>query len=185
MRKQIDGPINQKALIAYSQGNPTYAKALKLTVKLFEKDKRPFTGLKYASHAMTVATVLLDVRADLKTMTVSALQDVLKKSSVTEESIAADYGDDVLALVKALQPGEDQDAHIAALVDADVIVHTVLAASLLDEVCSVPRKVVKTPEAQAIFARAAAYTPALTKANPEVLRRLSVVVKNITAQFFG
>lgn len=178
IQRNIDGPINQRALVAYTQSHKLFASALKLAVKLFEKDKRPFTGLKYVSHTMTVASLLIELKLEEKILVVAALQDVLRKpKSVQPEKLTTDFGSEVSGLVSALQIGTDIPAYASRLPDADPIVHTVLAASLLDEACSIPRKSIKTEEARAILRRVDTLAVCLTKAHPELLRRLLTIVR--------
>lgn len=177
IQRPSEGPINQRALIAYTQGHKSFASALKLAVKVFEKDKRQFTGVKYVSHAMTVASLLIEVKESEATLVVAALQDVLRKPAVTEEKLLVDFGSEVLALVKALQVGSSLSAYVVTLADADPVVHTVMAASLLDHICSIPRKSIKSAEAKEILVRADTLHTHLTKANPELLRRLTSVLR--------
>lgn len=178
IQRNIEGPINQRALVAYTQSHKTFASALKLSVKLFEKDKRPFTGLKYVSHTMTVASLLIDLKLEEKILVVAALQDVLRKpKSVNSEKLTTDFGSEVSNLVSALQVGSDIDSYVKTLPDADPIVHTVLAASLLDEACSIPRKHIKSDEARTILRRVDTLAVALPKAHPELLRRLLAIVR--------
>lgn len=176
---QNKSAFNHKALIAYSNQNPTYAKALKLAVKMLEGRTRPFTHIKYVSHAMTVGSLLIEVKADLRTMIASALQDLVSKSQACGASLSADYGADCVDLAVALQIGPDVAAFASTLAQADPAVHTILTASVLDEVCSIPTKSIKTPEARVFLDRAVKLTPALTKADPELHRRLSLVVRTI------
>lgn len=185
MLKQVPGPINSKALVGYVQKDKAYEKALDLARKLYKGDKRDYTGVQYVSHAMTVGSLLLEIRAQSSTMVASALQDTLARDRLQPKTIAEMFGDEALANVQALTPpanlgdAASVQAYGEQLKAAGNAVQTIKTVSLLDHVCSVPRK--KLGEAFKLFDQVQALLPWLEGGNAEMLRRLTVAVRNARA----
>lgn len=183
--KFVQGPINSKALVAYVQKDKAYANALMLVRKVFKKDKRDFTGVAYESHAMTVGSLLLEIQAQSSTMVASALMDLLAREKVKPATIEEQYGADALAAVQALTPSKlfTGDVDIKAtgekLQAAGNAIQTIKTAALLDHVCSVPRKHLSA--AFKLLDTADGLLPYLKGGNSELLRRLTVAVRNARA----
>lgn len=133
-------PVNSKALIALSQKNKTFAQAMKLIIKLYKGQARPYTGLRYDSHPLTVGSLLLDRGLDEATVLVAILADVLHASSLKEATLRDLFGDAVADRVVALTPEPNHAAYLARLMDLDGDTQSIKIASLLDEVCAIPER---------------------------------------------
>ena len=176
-------PVNSKALIAYAHVNKTFSTALQLAVKLYKKDKRQWSGVPYVSHAMTVASLLLELKAPSNVMVVAALQDMLQRNALTEATMRKEFGDEITDMVRALSKpkaveGSDVvQAYLAQLAGASDEVKTVKLASLLDMVCAVPRKKMTDPAVQALLADARTLLPSLVGGSPELTRRVTLILR--------
>lgn len=176
-------PVNSKALIAYAHVNKTFSTALQLAVKLYKKDKRQWSGVPYVSHAMTVASLLLEIKAPADIMVVAALQDMLQRNALTEAVMRKDFGDAITDMVVALSKpkvAEGEDANLAffnQLASSTDEVKTVKLASLLDMVCAVPRKKMADPAVQALLSDARAILPSLVGGSPELNRRVTLILR--------
>lgn len=179
--KKSPSPINSKAVIGYCYRDTAYQKALKLAEKLYAKVKREHTGVEYLSHPLTVATLLLDVGVSSSAMQASALEDTLDKTTLKLSTLQAEFGDAVTQMVQALTPvlnaeGQvDVPAYKAALVSGGPEVQTIKLASLLDEVCSLPKGQLAAQSAR--IAQWADIASALTFGNAELARRLQAAIR--------
>lgn len=183
--KIAQGPINSKALVAYVQKDKAYEKALDLSRKLFKGDKRDYTGVQYISHAMTVGSLLLEIQAQASTMLASALQDLLARERVKPKTIEELFGAEALTNVKALTPVKlvngdlDIKAYGEQLKAGGNAIQTIKTASLLDHVCSIPKK--NLAGAFKLLEQVDGLLPYLEGGNAELLRRLSVALRNARA----
>lgn len=178
-------PINSKAVIGYCYQDKAYQKALKLAEKLYAKVKRVHTGLDYLSHPLTVATLLLDVGVSSEAMQASALQDTLTKTTLKLSTIQAEFGTTVAQMVQALTPVQDASGQLdvaackAALAAAGPEVQTIKLASLLDEVCAIPKGKLVVEAAR--IEQMADLAASLTFGNAELARRVQAAVRRARA----
>lgn len=174
-------PINSKAIIGYCYQDKAYQKALKLAEKLYAQVKRVHTGVEYLSHPLTVATLLLEIGVSSQAMQASALQDTLTKTTLKLSTIQAEFGEAVAQMVQALTPvlgasGElDVEAYKAALASAGPEVQTIKLASILDEVCAIPKH--KLAAEAARIELLADLANSLTFGNAELARRIQAAVR--------
>lgn len=183
MQKQIS-PVNSKAIIAYAKQEPEYKKALDLAKKLYQKDRRQYTGIEYLSHPLTVGSLLLDFAVQPSAMVVSALEDVLVRTTLTEQALREQFGDAIADKVVALTAPktvtpETLQVHIKRLQAADPDVKTVKLASLLDHICSIPAN--KLKHAAGYLADCKALLPALEGGNAELMRRVTGALRRAAA----
>lgn len=182
---KVQGPINHKAVIAYCYQDKAYKKALELAKKLYQKEKRKYTGVNYLSHPLTVASLLLEVGVSSEAMVVSALQDTLTRTSLKEATIRTEFGDAVAAQVVALTPVKnvdgslDLEAYKAKLAAAGPDIQTVKLAALLDEVCAIPAG--KLSAEADLINTSADLAAVLTGGNPEIARRVQAIVRRARA----
>lgn len=185
MTQKIQGPINSKAVIAYVQAEKSFKEALQLAEKLYKKHKRDYTGVAYFSHPTTVASLLLETAVQPTQMAASALEDMLLFERVKPSTILDKFGADVLSMVETLTPlfhvnGErDHKSHGERLQAAGYPVQTIKLASLLDHVCSVPKK--KLSEAFKLLEEVDTLLPYLQGGNAELLRRLQAALRTARA----
>lgn len=182
---KFQGPINQKAVIAYCYQDKAYKQALELAKALYKKKKRKYTGVDYLSHPLTVASLLLEAKVSSFAMVVSALQDVLTQSNLKISTVANDFGQDVADAVTTLTPIYHPDgqlhlaAYVPALMAASPELQTIKLASLLDEICSIPAGRL-VHEAGFLF-YAAEIASALDKGDAELKRRVSAAIRRAHA----
>jgi (p)ppGpp synthase/HD superfamily hydrolase len=182
---KIQGPINTKAVIAYCHSDKAYQEALKLAEKVYKTRKRNFTGINYFSHPTTVASLLLETATQSSQMVASALMDLLKFERVKPSTIQTTFGADVLVMVQTLTPVRKADgtpdwkAYGEQLQAAGYPIQTIKVAALLDHVCAIPKN--KLSEAFEQLAEVDELLPYLQGANAELLRRLTVALRNARA----
>jgi len=182
---KVQGPINQKAVIAFCYKYLPYKQALELAKKLYKKDKRKHTGIEYLSHPLTVGSLLLEVNASPTAVVVSALQDTLTRTSLKESTIRKEFGDAVADQVVALTPvngaeGQlDVEAYKAKLVAAGPEVQTIKLAAILDEICSIPQN--KLSAEAGYINTCADIAGALTLGNAELARRVQAALRRARA----
>lgn len=182
---KTQGPINSGALISLAKRDKVFAEALKCITKLYKKEKRQYTGLEYASHPMTVISLLMDVGVAGEALVAAALEDVLVRTNMKESSVRAQFGDAVADMVLVLTAPrlETRAASFAVyreqLMSAPDEVKSIKLASLLDEVCAVPAK--NLSAAFELIDGAAGLLDALASGNAELHRRLQAAVRRARA----
>lgn len=182
---KVQGPINQKAVIAACHQHKPLQQALELAKKLYKKHKRKHSGIEYLSHPLTVISLLLEAGASQTALVTAALQDTLAQTTLKESTIRAQFGDDVANMVVALTATVDSigyvhvEAYRAQLAAATAEVQTIKLASILDEICAIPAKNLAT-EAQFINATAE-LAGALTLGNAEIARRVQAALRRARA----
>lgn len=182
---KAQGPINQKAVIAYCYKDATYKKALELAKKLYSKHKRPHVNVEYLSHPLTVATLLLELGVSSTAMVASALQDTLTRTNLKESTIRAEFGDAVAELVVALTPvvtAADQvdiEAYKAKLAAASHEVQTIKLASILDNVCAIPAN--RLAASAEFLNTCAELAGAMPLGNAEIGRRVQAALRRARA----
>lgn len=183
---KVQGPINHKAVISHCYKDKTYKKALELAKKLYSKQKRKHTGVEYLSHPLTVASLLLEIGASDEALVVSALEDVLSRTTLKESTLRKEFGDSVADKVLALTPFRTPDGELNKgmyainLVSAGTDVQNIKLASILDEVCAIPAN--KLAEEAEFLATCAQLTSALVgMGNPELGRRVQAAIRRARA----
>lgn len=182
---KVQGPINQKAVIAACHKHKPLQLALELAKKLYKKHKRQHTGIEYLSHPLTVISLLLEAGASQTALVTAALQDTLAQTNLKESTIRDQFGDEVANQVVALTPEIDSvgyihvEAYRAQLAGASAEVQTIKLASILDQVCSIPQAKL-AGEAQFINA-AADIAAVLTQGNAELARRVQAALRRARA----
>lgn len=182
---KAQGPINQKAVIAYAYKDKAYQKALELAKKLHKKHKRVHTGVEYLSHPLTVASLLLEIGVSSTAMVASALQDMLVMTNLKESTIRTEFGDAVADAVVALTPPAADaapaafDAYKAKLAGAGSEAQTIKIASLLDHVCAIPAS--KLVSEAPFLAKCDELLSVLTLGNAELARRTQAAIRRARA----
>lgn len=182
---KVQGPINQKAVIAACHKHKPLQHALELAKKLYKNTKRAHTGIEYLSHPLTVISLLLEAGASQTALVAAALQDTLAQTTLKESTIRDQFGDDVANMVVALTATVDSvgyvhvEAYRDQLVAANPEVQTIKLAAILDEICAIPAK---NLFAQADFINASAeLAGALTQGNAEIARRVQAALRRARA----
>lgn len=174
-------PISAKSVIAYSYRDKTYARALKLANKAFNKS-RPGTPHPYFTHTVTVGAVLLDIYAgdvSPQMMLLSALEDVLAHRVLTPEQLAEQFDAATLQQVQALtSPGNDT-VYTQQLEMASSEARVVKLASLLEHGVFLPKKAARAEAGRHFVAGANALFPVLSGASPVLASRLRWLIDDI------
>lgn len=183
MQKQIS-PVNSKAMIAYAKQEPVFKEALDLAKKVYQKDRRMYSGIEYLSHPLTVASLLHEFAVQPSTMVLAVLEEVLARTQLTAAAIREQFGDAIADKVVAITPPkkstpETLQEYTERLKAADADVKTVKLASLLDHVCSIPSN--KLKHAAGFLADCKVMLPALEGGNAELMRRLTSALRRATA----
>src|SRR3989344_1783244 len=76
-------------------------KALKFAEKAHEGQKR-ISGEPYFTHCVSVAKILVDLKADSTTIAAALLHDVLEDTKVKESIVKKEFGEEVLSLVQGV-----------------------------------------------------------------------------------
>lgn len=182
---KVQGPLNQKAVIAACYQHKPLELSLQLAKKLYKKHKRNHTGIEYLSHPLTVISLLLEAKVSPDALVTAALQDTLTLTALKEATIRAQFGDVVADQVVALTPvigadGKlDFDAYKAKLASANPEVQTIKLAAILDDVCSIPARQLAA-EADFITANAE-LASVLTLGDAEIARRVQATVRRARA----
>ena len=98
---------NVKEIIDLIEGGIT-KKEEELINKSYEFAKRAHEGQKrmngdpYFIHVFETAKILAKFEMDIQTIIAGLLHDVLEDTSITEEEIKRDFGDDILFLIKGV-----------------------------------------------------------------------------------
>lgn len=182
---KVQGPINQKAVIAAAHKSKALQQALELAKKLYKKHKRKHTGIEYLSHPLTVISLLLEAGASQTALVTAALQDTLSATTLKESTIRDMFGDDVANQVVTLTATVDSigyvhvEAYRAQLAAANPEVQTIKLAAILDDICAIPAK---NLVAEADFISASAELAAgLTLGNAELARRVQAALRRARA----
>lgn len=182
---KVQGPINQKAVIAACHQHKPLQHALELAKKLYKKHKRKHSGIEYLSHPLTVISLLLEAGASQTALVTAALQDTLAQTTLKESTIRDLFGDDVANQVVALTATVDSigyvhvEAYRAQLAAASAEVQTIKLAAILDEICAIPAKSLVT---EMPFINASAeLAAALTLGNAEIARRVQAALRRARA----
>lgn len=183
MQKQIS-PVNSSAIIAYAKQEPVFKQALDLAKKVYQKDRRMYTGIEYLSHPLTVASLLHEFAVQPTTMVLAALEEVLARTPLTEAAIREQFGDAIANKVVAITPPkkstpETLQEYTERLKAADSDLKTVKLASLLDHICSIPSN--KLKHAAGFLADCKIMLPALEGGNKELMRRVTGALRRASA----
>lgn len=151
---------------------PRIAAAFALAAKVHEKQKRKGTAIPYISHPMAVAAQVLVWGGTEDLFIAALLHDVLEDGGVEyAETIEADFGPNVLRIVKALSDAlpkagekkkpwvERQTEYLAHLADADQEVLLVSAADKWHNLSSIRDDRLKIGDE--VFKRFVGSTPVL------------------------
>ena len=65
--------------------------------------QRRASGESYIEHPLAVAGVLAELEMDRETIAAALLHDVVEDTSVTNEQVAADFGDEIAGLVDGVK----------------------------------------------------------------------------------
>ncbi|CAB5514468.1 hypothetical protein LMG26857_03527 [Achromobacter anxifer] len=182
--QKVSGPINTQAFIAYARQHKPFEEAYNLATKLYAKQKRDFTGIKYISHPSTVAALLLDYQLPAATMVAAVLEDTLSRTSLKPATIEKLFGAEVLALVQALTPGDQRGAEALKeygerIRAAGYQAQTVKIVSVLDHLCAIPAN-----RLSASIDNLEAWTtllPYLSGGNAQLLERLTAALRRARA----
>lgn len=187
MKITSNGPVNARALVGYAFQEKMFKDAMIVAEKLHAKKKRDYTGIGYFSHPSTVATLLLEqpLSVNVEMMAAAALEDMLAFERIKPQSIETQFGARVLKMVQALTPvkhvnGQRDHKSFGEQLQAggyDVV--TIKLASLLDHVCSIPKK--NLSSAFELFNEVDALLPYLHGGNSELLRRLEASLRSARA----
>lgn len=181
MYQHVKGPINSKAVIAYCHRDKTFSNALQLAKKLLSGQKRAFTGFDYLSHPLTVASLLIEVKAPQPVMVAAALQDSLSRTTLKAATLEKEYGAEVAAMVRALTPVKNAEGQVdlaaykAQLEQGGESVQTIKLASLLDHLAPLSEKYAK--KAGELIAEATELLPSLTQGHPELMHRAQAALR--------
>ena len=182
--RTISGPINTQAFIAYARSNKAFEEAFNLATKLYAKQKREHTGIKYVSRPSTVASLLLDFAMQPATMVAAVLEETLHRTTLKPATIQSLFGPDVLALVQVLTPPDISDAaavkaHGEGLRAAGYQAQTVKIVSLLESAVAIPSNRLSACAPQ--LEHALALVPYLQGGNNELLERLQAALRRALA----
>lgn len=182
--QKVSGPINTQTFIAYARRHKPFEEAFNLATKLYAKQKRDFTGIKYISHPSTVASLLLDYQLPAHTMVAAVLEETLSRTNLKAATIENLFGAEVLALVQALTPGElagseARQAYGEQIRAAGYQAQTVKLASILDHVCAIPAK--RLSESVDNLNAWADLLPYLVGGNAELHERLTAAIRRARA----
>lgn len=85
----------------YPAESKTLENALEFAWKAHEGQKRE-SGEPYITHPMGVADILIDLGMDIATICAALLHDVLEDTSISEENLKKDFGEEICELVKGV-----------------------------------------------------------------------------------
>lgn len=178
-------PINSKGLIALAKREKLFKASLELATKLYKKQKRSHTGVEYASHPMTVVTILLDINESVEALSAAALEEVMSRTALKEASLREVAGNAVAEKVLLLTPPKTADGKVDVLAYANVLagapadVQNIKLASMLDHICAIPSS--KLGAEFAYLEECAIILPGLTLGNEDLKRRTEAVLRRARA----
>ena len=158
------------------------ARALAFVTIAHRDQVRKYTGEPYAQHPIRVAGMIRDAGFDERAQVVALLHDVLEDCDVSPQTIAINFGADVLRQVQTLTDVDRSRGNRATrkkidadrLAAGDGVVHSIKCADTID---NAPSIVEHDPSFAPLFlAEKRALVPRLVLAHPDLLSRALALI---------